>query len=222
MTVLGDAWDNIGAGLRLALFLPVRRRDFRFDFAGVVPLLLATTGLVLVVSFALTEPPRRFYHYGLAQFLAVNLVVLAIALALEARAGSPFGRGSLVLPLLSALPVLWFAYQFWFQIASNWGIREFWPVDAVFVLWGYLLVVRAFKIGYGLSQARAQFLAAPLVAASLGLFWLLPYWSFWYQDWSANSAVAEGAGVNVEKTYYAQGGLLDGALSGLGSTSAVE
>ena len=90
MKIVKDLWDNLRAGARLALFLPLRREAFRGGFGAIAPLVAVTALGLIWMDFALTEAPRTLNQYSVAQFLAVNLVLLAVGLSLAGRAAGPW------------------------------------------------------------------------------------------------------------------------------------
>jgi hypothetical protein len=182
MKILKDLWGNLQAGAKLALFLPLRREAFRGGLGAIAPLIAVTALGLIGMDFALTEAPRSLYEYGVAQFLAVNLVLLAVGLALEGRAVGPWGRGGFLAPFMAALPLIWIAYLIWHLIAQ-WRHPELtWPVEWAFALWFFFVAVRALRIGCGFGLARAKAFAVPLVAGLAAVSWLLPFWGFWYHN----------------------------------------
>jgi hypothetical protein len=215
MKIVKDLWGNLRAGARLALFLPLRREAFRGGFGAIAPLVAVTALGLIGLDFTLTEAPRSLYEYGVAQFLAVNLVLLAVGLALEGRAAGPWGRSGFLVPFMAALPLIWIAYLIWHLIAQ-WGHPELtWPVEWAFALWFFFVAVRALRIGCGFGLARAKAFAVPLVAGLAAVSWLLPFWGFWYHNPVAEASSQNRPRISIESTYYAQAGLVRRALAGL-------
>jgi hypothetical protein len=215
MKTVTDLWGNLRAGAKLALFLPLRREAFRAGLGAIAPLVAVTALGLIWMDFTLTEAPRSLYEYGVAQFLAVNLVLLVVGLALEGRAAGPWGRGGFLVPFMAALPLIWIVYLIWHMIAQ-WGHPELtWPVEWAFALWFFFVAVRAWRIGCGFGLARAKAFAVPLVAGLAAASWLLPFWGFWHHNPITEASSQNRPRISIENTYYAQTGLVRRALAGL-------
>lgn len=209
-----DAFDNIIAGARLALFLPVTEHAFRFSRGQVW--MMATAGLLLSIGldWTFTAAPSAFNGYGFhdeALFLVLVMLaawVVAVA-AHDAR-------------LNQALPVMWLsaglaAYPVQALIISGWpdpGL-DFSVAYGLGIAWWTLIVYRSLDtlgIGRVLRRINQTVLVALIVT--------LPDWhftptSFWYPLPTEVSESDPPPRLDAEAVLFAQQSRLDAALAQL-------
>jgi hypothetical protein len=211
---------NLGAGLRLACFLPVARLAFRIDLAQLLLLLVVSALIDLGIDWVRYGSDGYFTWFGLGNeiFGAGILLVTAAALALA------FGQRALALALpvlvLSALPLLQAlrvvpdaAFDSTPAWETHWAVFE-----AVMILWVFALSARA--VALSLAPARPGRWWRALAG---GLALIAPMWlasaiapnDSWWMEPSAQGADPRFPNPASEPVLAAQQQLLDQALSDL-------
>lgn len=218
---LRGLFGNIAAGFRLALFMPVRREDFRADVNQAVYALMAMASASVLYKFlaALPSPTLNLFAVGniAAGFLA--MILGTWALAAVRRSTHAFSMFLIILATtyVTATAFIWGGIWVAQNIFSNGAVvNAVWVILGIGILWMGLLAHRAQRLvldtrswkNGGASLLYLFFLLAPTFA--------LPQQQLWYQGHSADeSAEAEAPHkpINVERAFYAQRTMLDEALA---------
>ena len=104
--------NNLKAGARLAMMLPVGRNAFRINFDQAVLLMLVSLAVSGLAEFAFTAPSRTFNSYGLG-YNAAGYLVFLISVYLIARIqGDRSSATELVVILSSVVAVVAPAAEF--------------------------------------------------------------------------------------------------------------
>jgi hypothetical protein len=217
---VANLFRNLGAGLRLALFVPVSRLAFRIDLVQLLLLLVVSAAIDFAIDWVRYGRGGEFSWFGLGNefFGAGILLVTAALLALA------FRQATLVL----ALPVLVLAGFPIIQIVR--AVPELAPgilpselfalaYDTVMLLWVIVMTVRAVAISLEyVGRARwwralvgGLVLTAPIWFASA----IAPNDTWWRAPLSDNGVDTRYPNPASEPVLAAQQKLLDDALSNL-------
>jgi hypothetical protein len=204
---------NLLAGMRLALFLPVRALDFRVSVGQVIALVI--TGLVLWLVLGVV----RQGFPGSIDFGALTAALAAIPLLLCACiAGARVLREA---RLATAFAVVFVAGVPAFLIAgtaldllSDLGAFEFHATaaDWAFIAWAFAAVVRGQTILTGWRGRRSAVALVLFVALLAGLMELAPSGDLWVAAGEADEGEPR---LTQEEVFHLQGRLLDERLAAL-------
>jgi hypothetical protein len=208
------------AGLRLALFLRVRRLAFRIDLAQLLLLVLLGAAInVFVDAFRVSEDARFTWFGAGSEFFSVGFLILvavvqallfreralALAIPVLALAAYPVVQLAHLVPLLS--PALWARAPLWADDVFDIGLD----------VWALVLFVRVVAVALGPAPRHRWVLATVggvMIMAGIYLSpALLPTQGWWHPA----SVPADGRYPNPasEPVLAAQATLLDDALSNL-------
>jgi hypothetical protein len=211
--------ENVAAGLRLALFLPVERSDFRIGLDQTIAIVSLVTALSIGLSFTLTDPPRVFESDFVSHAALIYLatIVAAYFVALLHRAPAQ------TLDLLTVMA----AGSVWTTMGTLLGgaqimerlATEFGWIGSTFSLvlvgWGILITLRSIHVTWRIGFGRAILGAGIVLGASFGAAAGFPPVSPWYT--AKSSEWAPYSQVSVEDTYQAQRLLMSRARASLAS-----
>lgn len=222
MSGLKAIFDNLSAGARLALMLPVRRDAFRVSPDQAVLLLLIGLGAHGLAEFAFTEPVRTFDSSGLGTMAAGYLAFL-LSLYLVARIQkASSSMVGLVVVVSSVIPVAAFglAFVLWLGDRADAQVSSTVMAFAWLAVLGWLIaiVVRALRLVYEIRVPRTIFLVLVLFAIYYGAAAGVPQEQLWYSVVAAENEDEEDnpyERINIETTYRAQRGLLNDVFAGL-------
>lgn len=224
--------DNIKAGTRLALMMPVGRGEFHPSADQAVLLLAIGVALNAVYDFVMTEPGRNFNLWGLSTLFAAILVFLSGAYLIARIQRAPFSFTAVVVVLASTLPVF-FAVSTPLSLSvdtGSFGVEdaEFWlsvsygAIIAIAILgWFVAITFRAVRLLYGVSGFRTWALIGVFAASVAAADYIRLDQALWYTDVARASEVdgedewAEYRKLDVEKIYYAQSRLMEKAAGAL-------
>ena len=207
---------NLHAGLRLALFMPVSRYDFRVapgDFASLwlFNLLAWLAGGMLRGGFP------GYIDYGA---LPVALAEVPLVLLASAIIAAWYGRRELLL----ALSLLLISPAVLFELASSaivmllhlagsaFSPAAHWTVYAVYLAWALAVFVRALWIAGGWHARQFPRGALVLIALFLLLSSFMPRAELWVRY---ENEVSQQPSIAQEELFHAQDGLLQARLAGL-------
>ena len=206
---------NLLAGLRLALFLPVRALDFRVSVGQLIA--LVSTGLALWLVLGVV----RQGFPGSIDFGALTAALAAIPLLLcacivgarvfrEARLATAFA-----VVFVAGVPTFLIAGTA-FDLLS--GFEAFEPyarvVDWVFVAWAFAAVVRGQTILTGWRGRRSAVALGLFVALLAVLMELAPGGDLWVATGEGEADEGEPR-LTQEEVFHLQGRLLDERLAAL-------
>jgi hypothetical protein len=214
---------NIAAGFRLALFMPVQRADFRADVNQAVYALSALVIFSALLDFVDALPFPEFNSYGIGYLAATNLVgLLALWLVAAIRRSSPMLAQLVVMTSTAFVTSGVVIYAIYFLLEQGpegmtlWIAH--WALFLAAILWQLAIAIRAFGKALDLSLRRSFAFSLLYLLVALAPILGLPNQSVWYEGMPAED-VAEVAPdyrpIDVEKTFYAQPGMVDRALSGI-------
>ncbi len=216
-------FQNLEAGARLALMLPVRRSSFRISLDQAVLLLLVSLAVSGLAQFAFTAPLRTFNSYGLGYGAAGYLVFLFGIYLIARIQGASSSATDLVVILSSVAPVVAPVMEFLPWLGDRFDTRASFEVAvgtmlAAFtaLVWLAAISVRAFRLVYLVRIRRAIFLILVYFAIGYGALVGVPEQRLWYS--AAETEYEEDdpyERINIESTYRAQRDLLNDVFAGL-------
>jgi hypothetical protein len=208
--------QNLVAGARLALFLPVRALDFRVSAADYLALLLAG----FVFWFAGGMLRTGFPGYLDTDALKAGLAQIPLMLAACLVAARLFRQPPLFLAfaVLLAAPDLVFevlACLIYFATGFS-AIAALAPLaNAASIAWAFAAVVRAQVVLTG-WRGRPSALALALFAGMFAFFvWAFPRFELWAPPEESAESGTPQPSVMQEDLFHRQGALLDEELSAL-------
>ncbi len=212
-------WDglkqNLLAGTRLALFLPVRSLDFRISIGRYVALVFASLAFWLVGSMLLAGFPGSVDFGALTMALAEIPLVLGTCL-LAARVFREAQLAVAFAVVLAAMDPVFEIVGVAVQAATRLDAVEPYAeaVSWAFIAWGFAVLPRALYVLTG-WRGRPSVLAVGLFAGLLAiLVAVFPRSELWIaaRDDRAETARAR---LTQEEVFHRQGVLLDGQLAAL-------
>ena len=208
---LSSLAKNLLAGLRLALFLPVRASDYRVSGLDYVLLVLFDFVAWVAVAAALAGFEGDFNLSAIPIYLASISLVLGAALLVALA----YGAAEKLLSVAVALS----ASQPWFELvvvvvptvsaASGLGEVVLW----IFVGWTLMTSVRAVAVVMGPRRPQLYQGAAAVGAMIAIAFFAFPETDVWLP--SAAQDEEAGAGLANERAFHLQGQLIERALADL-------
>lgn len=218
---LGSFFQNLFAGLRVAVFLPVRRGDFRVGVGQLLLLFVLSAALDFAGDWIRYNPGAYFSLYGMGS----ELFSIGLLLCTAAVLALAFGQRALVIALpvvvLAALPLIQILHGV-DDVASRWWPTERRAVgdlDWIFIAWLVVVLIRATAIAIGPATRRrwpralagGLALAAPLWLAPA----LTPTEPWWRQPGLHGGIDPRYPNPASEEVLATQTSLLDEALDGL-------
>ncbi len=208
---LSSLAKNLLAGLRLALFLPVRAFDYRVSGLDYVLLVLFDFVLWVAVAAVLAGFEGDFNPSAIPIYLASISLVLGAALLVALAYGAAEKLLSVAVALSASEP--------WFELvvlvvptvsaASGLGEVVLW----IFVGWTLMSSVRAVAVVMGTRRPQL-YQGALAVGAMIAIaFFAFPETDVWLP--SAAQDEEAGAGLADERAFHLQGQLIERALADL-------
>jgi hypothetical protein len=201
---LSSLTKNLLAGLRLALFLPVRASDYRVSGLDFVLLVLFDFVLWVAVAAVLAGFQGEFNPAAIPVYLASISLILGAALLVALA----YGAAERLLSLAVALS----ASQPWFELvvpaASGRGEVVLW----IFIGWTLIASVRAVAVVMGTRRPQL-YQGALAVGAMIAIAFAFPETDVWLP--SAAQDEEAGAGLADERAFHLQGQLIERALADL-------
>ena len=208
---LSSLAKNLLAGLRLALFLPVRAFDYRVSGLDYVLLVLFDFVVWVAVAAALAGFEGDFNLSAIPMYLASISLVLGAALLVALAYGAAQKLLSVAVALGASEP--------WFELvvlvvpsvsaASGLGEIVLWIV----VGWTWMIAVRAVAVVMGARRPQL-YQGALVVGAMIAIaFFAFPETDVWLP--SAARDEEAGAGLTDEHAFHLQGQLIERALAEL-------
>lgn len=213
---MNDLSRNLVAGVRLALYFPLERADFRISVNQVYALYLLGVASAIGIEYAATPSPVAFNGNGLPIY-AAGLLAFLLACYLVAAAYRATDRfAELIIPLLSTGPLIYVAigglrlismdHPEYLTGTLNW-------IGWVYLAWFAVVAERVMRILYGSGLLRRFVVVAAYTACILAphfLFYPIPTW---YTGAAATASASPR--LDVETTYYRQSALMGRALEAL-------
>lgn len=205
---------NLWAGLRLSIFRPVERRDFRVTWGALWMTLFIYGVLILGADYLGTKPPREFdWRDGILPLLARWSFYLFAASIVAAW----LARGQRVLHLAIVVLNSFFWPWLLFLAAYLWlprmqGREDIYnDVRVIEYCWAYLAAFRCCSL---LFNNQRSFFAAMIMTGAFYLSMVTTSPTFWYHDY-ANDDDRQKESISVEDTLQNQHILLDKSLAQL-------
>ena len=212
--------ENILAGTRAALFLPVHLWSFKGGFLQICLLLIISISFTVAYGYFDTAPDNYFNPYGLS-YEALLYLSFFFSLSLIAVLNSrQQDLGKLIILLLSLVPVLWLGYICLLALAKQQtyldAYQSHWAVFIAHTSWNLLVVGRLIKRFFYLSVLPALGYVVLYGLFNISPLFILPSMPLWYPLQSTNSSSVEPSyKLDVETIYYSQNRLLDNAVNNL-------
>ncbi|MEM6998471.1 MAG: C13 family peptidase [Pseudomonadota bacterium] len=212
-------FENILAGTRTALFLPIRLWSFKGDFLQICLLLIVSLSLSLLYDYYDTAPDNYFNPYGLSYQSLLYLSFffsLALISVLNSRQRD---LGKLIILFLSIVPIIWLGSVCLLTIAEHQTyLDEYqsnWVVFITYSIWYLLVVARLIKRYFYLSVLPTIAYVFLYALFNFSPLFLLPTEPLWYPLQTSNQNVTLPSKVDVEKIYYSQNTLLNENINNL-------
>jgi hypothetical protein len=209
---------NFKAGVALACARPVGRFSFASGQSPFAELMVAFTAVILLKAYLTTDAPTDFNVYGLTSLAAYVVTFFVCAYLVSAVQRAPTMFCAFTVILLSAFL---FLYVF---TASTAGLLDRLPRDIVETVkpwlswiilgWCFLIVFRAIRTLYGAGIIRSLALGLGFVVAISASGQWIPAQPVLYTQRAEKNV--QRPSPNVERTYYAQSGLMNDRLGSLG------
>ena len=206
--------ENLRAGSRLALFMPVRALDFRVSAAQCGALVLACLTLWLALGVLQQGLPGSVDFGALAAALAgVSILLGACLLAARLFRTAQLAPAFAVV-LLAGFPVLLVAGHA-FDLVWETASGEPTPAiaDWVFLAWALAVVVRAQSVLTGWRGCRSALALGVFAALFAVLLEIGPRGELWVA--AGDSEDESGERLTQEEVFYRQGRLLEERLAAL-------
>ncbi len=199
---------NISAGTRLALFLPVRWLQFRAS-PGQFALLAAFNLLVWCVSSTLQAGGGVFNPVALAVYLAQIPLLLLAALCLATLRGN--NALTILLAVALASSDLAFELAGMALLGTQAGPGAQFYGWLAFLVWGWLVALRAVVVCTGISWRQIGPSAAVITTLMLVAVFILPRAELWTAEPERLSQPA----LVGEEAFHAQGELIERQLAAI-------
>ena len=208
--------QNLLAGTRLALFLPVRALDFRVSVGQYAALVLASLAFWLAGGMLSGGFQGDIDFGALTAALAQIPLILAVCFVAAALFREPSLALAFAVLLVATDPifeivaaVVQFAAGFEaivpYENAAKWA----------FLAWAFAVVARAQLVLTGWRGRSSALALASFFALLVSLVWLFPRTELWVPVEEEADAGAPRAGVLQEEVFHRQGALLREQLSRL-------
>ncbi len=212
---MNDLFKNLGAGLRLAFFLPVERLAFRIDLPQLLWLFALSAGIDLVGDWFRTDAPRELSLLGAgSELYAGALLLLASALISLLNRQRPLALAVPVIAL-SSLPLIQAAHYLPYvgiPLLGQGTVRLLF--EYVIICWIVIVLIRSVAVAFAPSPPFVW-----LRAIGGGLLLASPIWFanalFPNEPWWREHAEPAGMNAGYEAVLAAQGYVLDNALGAL-------
>jgi hypothetical protein len=173
----GQLARNLLAGVRLALFLPLRAEAFRVSAPQFALLVLFNFAVWVGVAAARSGFEGEFQPSAVMVYLANVALVLATAFLVALVYGAP-ERLLLIAIALSASDAL-FDLSALALVYAGAAEREPTALYVVFVLWAWLASLRAAVVSCGWGQPRVYFAAVAVSLMTALALYLIPDADVW-------------------------------------------
>jgi hypothetical protein len=213
-------WQGLGqnllAGTRLALFLPVRAPDFRVSIGQYVALVFAGFAFWLAGGVLRQGFPGSVDFGALTVALAQIPLVLGACLVAARLLREPQLALAFAVLLVATDPIseiVGVAIQF----ADDFGAIGPYAnaADWAFLAWTFAVVARAQWVLTGWRGRRSALAFGLFAALLVALFWLFPRTELWAPAEEEDRAAASQPGIVQEEIFQRQGALLDERLAAL-------
>jgi hypothetical protein len=208
-----DLRQNVVAGARLALFMPVRALDFRVSGPDYAMLVVTSLACWAAGSLARVGTPAAIDVHAVTVALAQIPITLLACLALAWI----FGRPQLVLAfavLLTASDPLFEVVSVAAHYLGGFDLPDLYASIANWIVmaWGLAVIARAQWLLTGWRGLRSLAAAVVLAALVACLLWVLPRTELWAEP--PEQAPATSA-ITREDVFHFQGQILDAQLNDL-------
>ena len=212
--------QNIVAGTRAALFMPIQLWLFRGGFFQICLLLIISFCLSLIYDYFDSFPDNYFNPYGLS-YQAMLYLFFFFSLNLLAYINSrQKDLEKLIIMFLSVVPIIWLGTVCLLELAEHQTIldpfQSSWAIFIFYSIWYLLVVFRLIKRFFYIKPMPAfVFMVLYALINFLPLF-LLPSQPLWLsrQDVSENvkNKVKQ---IDIESVYYNQSELVNQAIDNM-------
>jgi peptidase C13-like protein len=207
--------ENLFAGTRLALFVPVRPLDFRISAAQCAALILAGLGLWLAMGVLRQGLPGSVDYGALTAALAGIPVLLGACLLAARLFGEARLAPAFAVVLVASDPAV-LIVEYLVELVSDIAAL---PVnsailDWVFLAWTFAIVVRTQYVLTGWRGRRSALVLLLLAALFAVLFAMAPRGELWVAAGNDDEDAA-GERLTQEEVFHRQGMLLDERLAAL-------
>ncbi|MCG8378391.1 MAG: C13 family peptidase [Proteobacteria bacterium] len=204
--------QNIIAGTRAALFMPVHLWCFKGGYLQIVLLLFITLALTFLDDYLETAPNNVFNPYGLG-YEAMLYLLFFFSLSLIAYLNSRLNDlNKLIVLFLSIAPVIWLGTMCLLYLSQQQNfltdVQASWSVFILYLIWYLLIVFRLIKRFFYLSVIKAVVFMSLHGVVNITPLFLLPKEPLWYSTQISNPVIDKYKLVDIETAYYSQAGVL--------------
>lgn len=208
-----DLANNILAGTRAALFLPVQLWLFKSGNLQICLLLIVSLSLSFIHDYFDTTPNNYFNPYGLT-YQALLYLLFFFSLCLIAVLNSrQRDLTKLINMFLSIVPVIWLGTICLLALSKQQtyfdAYLSSWLVFIVYSLWYLAVVFRLIKRFFYLRILPALAYMMLYAVINFAPLFLLPTEPLWYTTQAVNSETGNLPSIDVETIYYSQNSLLE-------------
>lgn len=211
--------ENILAGTRTALFMPVHLWFFKSGYLQICLLLFVSLSLSIVEHYFNTAPDNYFNPYGLS-YQALLYLLFFFSLSLIAVLNSrQRDLAKLIILFLSIVPVIWLGTVCLSFLAKQQtyfdAYQSGWAVFIVYSLWYLLVVSRVIKRFFYIRVLPTVAYVLLYAVINFPPLFLLPTEPLWYPIQTANNQTESIQSIDVETIYYSQNTLLKEVINDL-------
>jgi len=201
---------NLVAGVRLALFLPVRDSDFRASATQYALLVVFSFAFWVGAAAAGAGFEGEFDSSALVVYLAAVTLVLATALVIALVYGTPERLLLIAVALTASDPLFELASLALPALGDLTGQTGI--VYVAFIVWAWLIALRAAVVCGGWQRPQVFFGAIAVSVMTATAFFVLPKAEVWLPP-AAEEEPAEA--LVDERIFHLQGRLIERALAAL-------
>ncbi len=214
-----ELFENILAGTRAALFMPVHLWSFKGGYLQVCLLLILSLCLSVVEHYFNTGPDNYFNPYGLS-YQALLYLLFFFSLSLIAFFNNRLqDLNKLIILFLSVAPVIWLgtiSLSLLTKQQSYFDVYKIeWAVFFIYALWYLLVAARMIKRFFYISVLPTFVYVVLYAVINISPLFVLPAEPLWYPLQTANENIVRSHNIDVETVYYSQSTLLDKATGSL-------
>lgn len=218
-TPIIQLFENILAGTRAALFLPIRLWSFKGNFLQICLLLIVSLSLSLIYDYYDTAPDNYFNPYGLSYQSLLYLSFFFSLTLISVLNSRQQDLGKLIILLLSIVPIIWLGSVCLLALAkyqtSLDAYQSNWAVFITYSIWYLIVVGRLIKRFFYLDILPTILYVIIYAFFNFSPLFLLPTEPLWYPLQTKKQNITLPPKIDVEKVYYSQNTLLDENINNL-------
>lgn len=209
--------QNIIAGTRLALFMPVYLWSFKSSYMQVCLLLMVSLALNFAEDYLASLPNNYFNPYGLND-LALLYLLFFFSLSLIAYFNSRLTElTKLIIMFLAVVPVIWSGTMCLLYLSEKQTLLPSEQTNSaifyIYSFWYLTVVFRLLRRYFRIGNLYVVMYVLLYVAINFPPLFLLPPAPLWYKLPVAWEQQEDKIEIDIESIYYAQDDLINKALT---------